>query len=248
MNSIVGAITLALVIEAGVVFAEDITITHIVDKSVGLDAKVVIIKPDDNRGFAFIDVPSKIEGDNIRQHWQTNSLVMINGGYFNADFSPTGFCKIRGRLINEAKLKKLSGFVVLDKVGAMSLLDKSDDISSYPDVIQTGPYVIDPGGSIGIRANDGTRAECTLIGRTKDNRLLILITKPINLYDLAVSIKQIIPDIERLLNLDGGPSTAIKTAHDEVLNQWPVRNYIAKQMGTNQEPQVIVAPTPKSEH
>jgi uncharacterized protein YigE (DUF2233 family) len=172
---------------------------------------------------------------------------MINGGFFNADFSPTGLCKINGKAFSEQMSGKLSGFVVLDKAGCMSLLVRADDITSYPDVIQAGPYVIDPGGRIGIRSNDGVRAERTLIGKTKDNRLLVLVTKPISLFELALSIKVAIPEVERLLNLDGGPSTAIKTANDEVLNLWAVRNYIAKQKDANQV-QSIGAKAPNALH
>ena len=60
-------------------------------------------------------------------------------------------------------------------------------------------------------------------------------TEPILLYDLSVAIKKKMPRLERLLNLDGGPSTALKTASHEVLNRWPVRNYIVKSKRPFQE-------------
>jgi uncharacterized protein YigE (DUF2233 family) len=208
--------------------AEDISSTRIVDDATGLDAIVVSIPPEQNRGFAVIDVPSRSDGDNIRRHWTADCVVMINGGFFNPDFTPTGYCRIDGQVLGRAVAKKLSGFVALDKAGALSLLGRGDDFAPYPTVVQAGPYVIDPGGKVGIRSSDGMRAWRTLIGRTKDGQIRIVVAKPITLYDLALAVKKAMPDIERLLNLDGGPSTAFKTATDEILNRWPVRNYIVK--------------------
>jgi hypothetical protein len=219
---------LLISLAAASVFAGDIAGTPLVDKEAGLDAIVITIPPEQNRGFVVVDVSSKIDGDNLRRHWQDDYAFMINGGYFNPDFSPTGFCRIDGQVINKTVARKLSGFVALDRKGSLSLLTRNDDLSPYPTVIQNGPYVIDPGGGIGIHSNDGVRAERTLIGETNDHRLLILVIKPITLYDLAAAIKKAMPEIERLLNLDGGPSTALKTPKNEILNRLPVRNYIAQ--------------------
>ena len=209
-------------------WAGDPTVTRLVDKKAGIDATVVTFQPEDNRGFAFIDVPAKIEGDTILKPWRPEYQLMLNGGYFNQDFSPTGFCKIDGQQLNGKKSEKLSGFVVLDKAGTVSLLGRDADVSGYPNVIQNGPFVIDPGGRPGIRRDDGKSAERTLIGKTKDKRLVIVVTQPITLYALSCSIKKQIPELDCLLNLDGGPSTALKITQTEILNRAPVRNYIAR--------------------
>lgn len=213
--------------------ANDLMVTQIVDRSIGLDATAIIIAAADNCDFKLIDVPIKKNGDDIREHWQTNYVLMINGGYFNADFTPTGLCRIGGRTLSAKQSDRLSGFVALDESGQVHLFRRDDDVSEYPDVIQCGPYVIDPGGGIGIHKNDGVRAERTLIGMTEDGRLIILVTKPVTLYDLARSINASLPEVDRLLNLDGGPSTSVKTSQVERKNQWPVRNYIAKEKSAN---------------
>ena len=59
--------------------------------------------------------------------------------------------------------------------------------------------------------------------------VVFMITQPVHLYDLAHAVKKHLPRIERLLNLDGGPSTGFKTETTEILNEWPVRNYLVKQ-------------------
>lgn len=228
MRILITAATLVLMVCGAASFADDLVTTQLVDKAVGLEATVVIINPENNSGFCFIDVPKRVEGDTMLRHWQSNYELMINGGYYEADFSPTGKCRINGKNIHRKRADKLSGYVVVDKAGRLDLLHREDDVSAYPNVIQAGPYLIDPGGGMGIRANNGSAARRTLIGKTTDGRLLIMVTKPITLFELAGAIKAHFPDIERLLNLDGGPSTGMKTHGIEIPNQWPVRNYLVK--------------------
>jgi len=215
----------------------EFTAARIVDKEMDFCAVVLTVPAEYNRGFAILDVPSKTEGDDIRAHWDpAKHAFIINGGYFNADFSPTGFCRIDGKTIGKAKSEKLSGFVALDKSGAISLLTRRDDLIDYPTVVQSGPYVIDPGGKVGIESRSGMRARRTLIGVTSDKDLIIVVTEPIFLLDLAYAIKKHLPAIERLLNLDGGPSTALVTGSRTVVNRWPVRNYLVKRREVSDEP------------
>ena len=209
--------------------AEDLNAKRLVEKEFGLDAVIVTIFSVDNVGFQLLDVPRKIEGDDILNYWdRTHQLMMINGGYFEADFSPTGYYKLQGRLSSKKRPANLSGFVAFDDAGKILLLTAKDSLDKYPTVLQSGPYVIDPGGAIGIKSRSGKKAKRTLIGLTEDHSLVIVVSKPILLYDLARAIKKKMPSIERLLNLDGGPSTALKTAAYQILNEWPVRNYIVK--------------------
>lgn len=209
--------------------AEDFTTMSLVDKAVGLKATVITVPPADNNLFGILDIPKRRRKDNILNYWQSsNHEIMINGGYFEADFSPTGLCKINGKIINMKRDKKLSGFVAINNNGAISLLARNDNISGYSTILQAGPYVIDPGGKIGIKSDSGIKAKRTLIGQKTDNSIVIVVTQPITLLKLALSIKRKLPAIERLLNLDGGPSTALKTSIHEELNSLPVRNYLIK--------------------
>lgn len=204
-------------------------VTHISDDDTGLTATLITIPADDNRGFAIIDVPKETPGDTVLTFWNPDThAFIINGGYFEDDFSPTGYCKVDDRVVGPTPAEKLSGFLAIDAKGTLSLLTRSDDHASYPTVLQSGPYVIDPGGVMGIHTPSGHPAKRTLVGLTKERDVVILITEPILLYDLARAVKKKLPHIERLLNLDGGPSTALKTKDEEVLNEWPVRNYLVK--------------------
>ena len=204
-------------------------VTHIKDGKWGLEAFVFRIPKEENRGFFILDVPLKKKGDNILSYWkEKHHHLMINGGYFEQNFTPVGLCKIKGEYINKVKAKKLSGFVAINERGNLSLLTKKDKLKHYPTILQAGPYVIDPGGEIGIKTPSGYKAKRTLIGQNRDGSLVIIVCKEIRLFELAQAIKKHLPQLERLLNLDGGPSTALKSAKHEVLNPWPVRNYIVK--------------------
>lgn len=230
-NVIISLIILSvvLVLPCSSATAEDVKTTKITDKDTRLEVYVTIFKQTDNHGFGILDVPDSQKAGNILSYWDASRYsIMINGGYFTPDFKPLGLFKINGNFINSRKPKKLSGFVAMDRSGGISILTQKDDLSSYPSILQTGPYVIDPGSRIGIRSNDGKISRRTLIGKTIGSELVIIVTNPVSLYDIANFIKKRFPDIDRLLNLDGGPSTAIKTDSIEVVNVLPVRSYIFK--------------------
>lgn len=192
---------------------------------------ISFINKANNTGFQLLDVAVPVEGETIKKYWHRNQYeIIINGGYFESDFSPTGFYKINGRIIGPEPSNKLSGYLVIDIKGKLTLLTINDDISAYPNVLQSGPFIIDPGGKIGIRSENGKQAPRTAIGQTRNGDIVIVVTGPLSLMELAIAIMREVPSIDRVLNLDGGPSTALKTPDIEVLNQWPIRNYIVKRV------------------
>ena len=206
-----------------------ITVTQVVNRTHGLDAILITIPEKQNIDFSILDVPQKKDGDSIRSHWNpTNQVLIVNGGFFNADFTPTGMCKIDEEWINKRPSRGFSGFIAIDKKGRLKVLTRTDNLNDYPTLMQSGPYVIDPGRKIGIHSRIGRETRRTLVGKTKAGDLVILITKPIYLYDLAKAVHETLPTLDRLLNLDGGPSTGIIYGTVEELNTWPVRNYIVK--------------------
>lgn len=208
------------------------------DPEFGLSAIVVTIGVEDNEGFSVLDVPVRSDGENIQTHWAPDRFVlMINGGYFQPDYTPAGYCKIDNKTLNANRSRRYSGFVAIDNEGRLSLHTRNDALDGFPTVLQVGPYVIDPGGTVGIRTRSEEKAARTLIGMTREQELVIAVTGPISLYDLAQGFKKHMPSLERLLNLDGGPSTALKTQNQEVLNAWPVRNYIVKGRDSEAAPQ-----------
>lgn len=194
---------------------------------------LIAIPAAENTGFGVLDAPSRTGDPRIGAFWSPNQYRwMVNGGYFEADYAPSGFCRIDGRNIQNRVNPKLSGFLAMDADGRLSMHTQKPDLNSYPTILQVGPHIIDPGGKVGIRRRSGKIAARTTIGRKHNGDLFVLVTGPIDLYDLALLVKQEQPTIERLLNLDGGPSTALRFEQTTIDNLTPVRNYLFQRITT----------------
>lgn len=118
-------ILLLLLIMPEPLLAESLQVRHIENSRFGLKATVILVTAEDNQGFFAIDVPTKSDGDNISKHWKSNYAFLINGGYFEPDFSPVGFVRIRGRTINGGRSKDLSGFIAINERGTLRLLTRT---------------------------------------------------------------------------------------------------------------------------
>lgn len=81
---------------------------------------------------------------------------------------------------------------------------------------------------MGIKSDKGQIARRTVVGATRDHAIIVAVTEPISLSNLARAMLEEFPSLDRLLNLDGGPSTGLKTKSIQFPNEWPVRNYIGK--------------------
>lgn len=212
--------------------AEEIQHETIFSKDWGMIASVVTIKSKSDFNYALIDIPKRKAKDNIAKHWSDEKhVLMVNGGYFKHDFSPLGYYKVNGQLVNKNINPKLTGFLAIDNQGKLAILDQQElesnpEKSDYQSLIQAGPYLIDPGGKIGIHHNNYKRRQRTVISKTFDGDTQIINTAPITLYHLSRAIKQHFPQIERALNLDGGTSSALMTSQIKLFNRVPVRNYI----------------------
>ncbi len=196
----------------------------------GLKATVFFISQSENHSFSIIDVPTKKAEDSILSYWDPEKHnIMINGSFFNADFTSTGLYRLNSQYIQPKQSKGFSGFVGIDPNGKVHILSKHDKLDQFPTLLQSGPFVIDPGGKMGIRSKTGRKARRTLIGIMNTEELVIIVTEPIYLLDLAKIIHKLYPSMDRLLNLDGGPSTALMSEQHRVVNIFPVRNYLVQQ-------------------
>ena len=203
------------------------------NKHWGLAATVYVVGK--TMRFELIDVPNHKQHDNVVNYWNPEKYaVMINGGYFDKAFNPVGYNKINNKVLNSINISTLSGFVGINKLGGLALLTRSQLLKNgekinriYPTLMQTGPYLIDPGGNVGIKKNNHKRYQRTVLAKMRSGEIALISTGPISLYDLAHALKVEIPGIERALNLDGGPSTAMMTATLTIQNRMPVRSYLA---------------------
>jgi uncharacterized protein YigE (DUF2233 family) len=143
------------------------------------------------------------------------ATLTINGGYFDSSFVPLGLYRIEGRQASPLlERPPLSGVVLIDSAGRLDLVsrDAKGVIATAHSAFQAGPFLIDPGGSPGIRSDDGKTAERTVIAIGDSDSLVIVLTSPTTLYALAEMLHSK-PEIfglhrvDRAINLDGGPST-----------------------------------------
>lgn len=192
-----------------------------------IQLRIVTIPKARNRGFELVDVANRENGHISQQFDRERHELIVNGGYFDPEFLPVGLCKTNGKILTDQPAPKLSGYVVINDQGAIDLLWKQrEQAKQFPTVLQSGPYLVDPGGKIGIRTKSGKTAARTVLAIDSDDNLLIMITNQVELYQLSRILVRNFPEIDRALNLDGGPSTGLLFQKTEIENGAPVRNFI----------------------
>ncbi len=164
-----------------------------------------------------------------------DAVVAINAGYFDSRFQPVGLCRIAGAELTPLSGQEvLSGVVAITATGAVQLLDRDSVLGGIPTAVQAGPFVIDPGGGLGVRPQRA-RANRSLIARDDHGRILLLVTGALTLHQVGTILHDHaevfgMERIECALNLDGGPSTGLSVALDDPAwsfnERGPVRNVL----------------------
>jgi hypothetical protein len=150
-------------------------------------------------------------GETVLRSLQPRTVAAINGGYFTEDYRPDGLLELAG-VVQQPLRSGLSGVVGSAVDDAPVVLPAAGiDTAKLRDALQSGPFLVDPGGANGIRRDDGQRARRSLVILGK-NRIGVGVTTRCGLYDLASALVRSpwsfgVDRVERALNLDGGPST-----------------------------------------
>jgi hypothetical protein len=161
-------------------------------------------------------------GEMVLRALDRGVLAAINGGYFTDRYEPDGLLEIAGAVRQPAR-PGLSGVVGSTIAGDPIVeLAGNVDTGKLRDAVQSGPFIVDPGGTVGIRRDDGQRAPRSLVILTP-KYIAISVTARCGLYDLANALVRGpgsfgVDHIDRALNLDGGPSTgfAVRQRNGEV--------------------------------
>lgn len=189
-----------------------------------------------------VDQPvSRLSGSNaLKDLMKPDDLFGINGGYFSEGFGVEGWHVQGGVQKNPFSLKPvLSGVVHLTKRGGLEILHRNAAPKRPWSAIQSGPFLVDPGGLMGINpspsSNSKSRRRSVLFSDGK-GMLGIAVSTPATLYELAEAFLKKpelfgMKKVERVLNLDGGPSTAmiVRLPGGEIADireAGPVRNYL----------------------
>ncbi|PXA02830.1 hypothetical protein DDZ13_15085 [Coraliomargarita sinensis] len=202
-------------------------------KEEGVSIHVIEFEKDENSGFAILDGEKK--KNFVTDHYSPkDDILIVNGGYFDGNLGVVGYCMIDGKRILNVKNPKLSGFLTITQDGRLDLHWKQLPEKEYRDVIQAGPFIVDPGGKKGIYNRSGTAAKRTVIGITTDEKVFVMTTSEVYLYDLSKILRTELPSIDRALNLDGGPSVGLIYGETSMKNTNPVRNFLIKRREVNQ--------------
>lgn len=168
--------------------------------------------------------------------------VVINGGYFDDNFAPAGLAVHDGvKLSPTSDQAALSGFVSITESGQVRLSPRSDGMPAGQTILQSGPFLIDPGGAMGIHSDDGRRQRRSVIalGGDAGDTLVLIVADALPLHTLARLMRDHptwfgVSSIDSALNLDGGPSSALyidAAPRNEVAPALgPVQNFIVFRM------------------
>jgi len=152
--------------------------------------------------------PAARGGGRLTDMLPPGALAAVNGGYFDETYRPVGWLVDRGVEIAPRSARTSGG--VLAVKGAALFMGPARQVPFAPEfVLQNGPRLIESGGRLGIRTDDGKRAPRTVACDAGGRLHLYLVVAALRdgptLYETARMLAAL--GCERALNLDGGPST-----------------------------------------
>lgn len=169
-----------------------------------------------------------------------NPLIVINGGYFQENFLPTGLLKINNKVVS--KLNKFGSSGILGLNGQEVNIFHKKDIDKYKDsyseLLQNGPLLVENNGQMGIYKDDKEYGARTVVGLTKDDKTVIVIADQ-NASPSLWEISSLLVKKESeggfnckiAINMDGGSSTGIRINLPNKKLQVNELDYIANALG-----------------
>ena len=152
---------------------------------------------------------------------RAKALLGVNGGYFDPEFNAVGLYVLGGVVRRPYRDRQLlSGTVVIGRSGRLEVRTRQAPYQDAVYALQCGPLILDPGGEIGIKNGPGPEARRTVLGVGDAGELAVISTTAVSLRTLAEELHDHpaafgVSRLERALNLDGGPSTAMAALFTE---------------------------------
>jgi hypothetical protein len=162
-----------------------------------------------------LSIVSAKRGAPLAKLLSRNALAVVNGGYFEADFRPSGWLKHDG--VELARKSDTSKGGVLALASTNLYVGEFSGLKFEPQLaIQSHPLIVEPEGKPGIHRDDGRRAARTVACLKGGTLHFILISAPRGegptLFESAALLRDAPPrgfGCTRALNLDGGPSSGV---------------------------------------
>lgn len=148
-------------------------------------------------------------------------LAIINGGYFQPNYKPSGLLKIDNKILYPLNKQGNKGILGIN-YDVVDIFDKKDFNKKkdlFIEMIQNGPLLLE-NGKLGIYSDDQDYRARTCLCTDKNNNTFIIVADSlasISLFELANIIKENI-NCKEAINLDGGSSTGIRinTSHKRI--------------------------------
>jgi len=144
------------------------------------------------------------------------ALAAVNGGYFDERYRPTGWLVDGSRELRARRNRSQGGVLALKK-GAL-FIGPLADVPFAPELaLQNSPRLVEKGGRVGIRSDDGKRASRTVACDAAGRLHLIVVSAPLGDGPTLLQTARFLAADPReggmgcgtALNLDGGPSTSL---------------------------------------
>jgi uncharacterized protein YigE (DUF2233 family) len=144
--------------------------------------------------------------------------IVINGGYFHEDFSPSGYLKVNFERVGERLFdQNLSGLVEIEN-NKLTLRDlKTNPLKDGENIeygLQSYPFLIK--NSLPAVADDTEKtARRTALGLDQEGNIYIIVADAshISLYGFMNEIIKTKIPFTNVLNLDGGTSTGVAVSY-----------------------------------
>ncbi|MFA4844854.1 MAG: phosphodiester glycosidase family protein [Candidatus Margulisiibacteriota bacterium] len=140
------------------------------------------------------------------------TCLIVNGGFFEPDGSPTGLLIEGGRQRAPLSNRALMSGTFMVKNGLFQMI-RSGDYIADPGIsfaVQNGPMLVEPGPRFGIVRNDLNRQPRTIIALDRAGCAhLVVLKTPVSLFVSQYIVARVVRNISYALNLDGGPSSYI---------------------------------------
>ncbi len=182
-----------------------------IQKIIGQQEDLLVVKLEPKNYAAQIEYDK--EGKYISE-WRTDNLeIVINGGFFDEEYAPSGFLVVNGERISERLFDQdKSGLVVIEK-GKVSIRDlalhpiKENELFEF--ALQSYPFLIKD-TKPALSEDSGKKANRTVLAMDAAGNVYIIISlSEISLYEMMNKILALQTKFTAVLNLDGGPSTGI---------------------------------------
>ena len=172
------------------------------------------IFPRDRVTIGIVDYPlGGPVGETVSRAFSPPVVAAVTGGFFVGGYRPKGLLEIGGS-VREPARDDLSGIVgsLADETPVV-IPAKGVATAALKDAIQAGPFVVDPGGSFGIRSDDRQHARRAIVLLAGES-IAVALTSSCTLYELAEGLTRSpaafgVERVERALNLSGGPAAGI---------------------------------------